>query len=350
MALKFSLFAVCLLWSIMVASSSVELPIEPYASGLLEPVNPDLPLASASIPQLRTIVEQSEATSLQMKAIDKLIAAGDEPTIARLVFALRRGNTHAEYILLKNASVVMIPYLLEDVAHGSLQHYSDDSDTPPIGQVRVAATQIASAAIASIPGLPAETTAWANEFAFRSVLPYFYLPAKSKILLEWWNHNGEAVFDGRAGDAVWLPTERMPDSRIFDAYMAATASKPPPPPPVSPIPAQPESFSALPLQVEEPFKDWAARVVDPAQRNVRWASVDYEAGKSVPPELLATADFKPPEIAAGKNGSPNGISQISPQINTSEDTEGSSSRTLSALVSLAAITILWLILREFIKR
>jgi hypothetical protein len=119
-----------------------------------------------------------------MKAIDKLIAAGDEPTIARLVFALRRGNTHAEYILLKNASVVMIPYLLEDVAHGSLEHYSDDSDTPPIGQVRVAATQIASAAIASIPDFLLKPPRGQMNSPFAPCFHIFICPQKVKY---YWN-------------------------------------------------------------------------------------------------------------------------------------------------------------------
>ncbi len=262
----------------LVASASVEMPIEPYPATLLESTNKSLAVAGASLPQLRLIVERFEHSE-QRAAAEALIARGDEATIARLVFAFRRGNALAEGILLSSASVSVVPYLLEDVAHGSLDHYCGGGH-PAIGRVRVTASAIVVAALSRTQNLPAETAEWLDDLRRYYAGRYDHVPELSKTLLDWWSHNGEAMLGNRPNEAAWLPLERKLDPMIFESWRRVNDAKPPPPPPAAP-PLPREPLSALPLLIAESFENWASRVVEAKQRDVTWASVDFETGRSV---------------------------------------------------------------------
>jgi hypothetical protein len=83
-------------------------------AGALLPFSPSL-----SVPELRTIMAKGKVSD-QDRAARILIAANDQAAILRLVYALKQGNPVAEQVLIRNPSVNVVPFLIEEVAHGSL--------------------------------------------------------------------------------------------------------------------------------------------------------------------------------------------------------------------------------------
>ena len=196
------LFGCFLLFPILAVASD-ELPIEPYPSELLTDVAEGQGIAEATVPQLRAIAERGGFLR-QEEAVKELISRADDATVARLVYALRRGNALAESILLDTASLPMVNYLLEDVAHGSMERYYSSGE-PAIGQVRVAATAIVTEALARTPGLPADTVEWFESLRRTGSRHTVFVPEQSKAVIDWWTHNISApasfiaaIFDCRA--------------------------------------------------------------------------------------------------------------------------------------------------------
>ncbi len=253
------------------------LKLVPFGPDLLVPLAENTKVDHATVPQLRSLLVSSD-WNVRHEAGQALIHAGDMPSILRLVYALKQGYSEAERILLDHASIQVVPYLLEDVAHGSLQH-SPDYSLDAFGQVRLAATEIMARALERTAGLPEETKRWLGGLA--GGLPLFYVPEKSQVLLEWWVHNQVAISAGKFNDAVWLPVERKIVPKVFQAWRKFDQARPPPPPPRAPKPLPP--VPDPPLQVEESFEVWSARIVRQELRDLTYASVDYETGKSVFP-------------------------------------------------------------------
>lgn len=317
------------------------LPIVPFPPQMLAPLPEYVDARKATLPQLRALLSADNATA--HNAAMALVRAGDEATIQRLVYAIKQGNSRAAEALRDSASPQVVPYLLEDVAHGSMERFDTES-LRSFDKVRVAATEIMGAALAGTPGLPAESAAWLKETAFRSGPPLMLVPEKSRVLLDWWEHNGEAVLAGRASEATWLPAERKITPRIFEAWSKKNRTKPPPPPP-SPPPVPREPASELPVHVDESFESWAARVIDPKRRDVTWATVDYESGKSVKPDdrdkLALDAPDQPLNRGANQSGS---TSQASPSSNSSSTaTESEIPSSTPWIIIVAAMGLLWVL-------
>ena len=324
------------------------LPVVPFAPEELAPMPENLDVGQATLPQLRAILTAGKGAA--HNAGVKLVRAGDDATIQRLVYALKQGNGPAAEILYESASPHVVPYLLEEVAHGSMKRNLNYS-LSYYDRVRVAATEIMAETLASIPGLPVENAAWLKELALRDGLALMFVPEKSKVLLEWWEHNGEAVLAGRASEATWLPLERKLTPRIYEAWSKKNRAKPLPPPP-SPPPISREPPSELPLHVDESLESWAARVMDPKQRDVTWATVDYETGMSVKldeqeMDALKTAD-KPLTPNVNQIGSPNQASPIRNSITSAAESGVPSSTPWSVLAVLivAAGGLLWFVLKR----
>ena len=267
------LFGWLLLFPVLTLASN-ELPIEPYPPELLAEVADGHGIADATVPQLRTIAERG-AFSPQSEAIKELIARADVATVARLVHALRRGNSLAEHILLDTASLPVVIYLLEDVAHGSMERY-DPIGGPGIGQVRVAATAIVTKALAGTPGLPTATVAWFESLRRTgSVCPIIFVPEQSKAVIDWWTHNSSAMQTGKPEKATWLPDDKLLIPNAYTAWEKSRSAIPPPPPP-SPPPVPPP-HSSLPFSIAEPFGQWVERVAKLGNLDLKFAEVDFEA-------------------------------------------------------------------------
>ncbi len=272
-------FALCFVGSCLAVGSPPQLLIPSFDSNSLSPVSSAATVASATLPELRTMLI-SNNFAVQNEAAKALITAGDDATISRLVYAMKQGNDVAQNLLKATPSIKMLSYLLEDVAHGSLQSHVGMEFEP----VRVAATEISAQALAGVPGLPAETSKWLEYVAHTGGSNYFIVPEKSKSLLDWWAHNGDAVLAGETGKASWLPTKRELSPEVFREWSKANSSKPPPPPP-----PRLNSPFFLPLPVSEPYANWAARVSDYKKLDLAYSEVDFETGKSVPPKLSAAS-------------------------------------------------------------
>ena len=253
------------------------LKVVPFGSDLLAPVAEITKAGHATVPQLRSLLGASD-WGARHEAGQALIQSGDVPSILRLVYALKQGYSEAERILLDHATIQVVPYLLEEVAHGSLQR-SPDYSLDACGRVRGAATEIMLRALEGTADLPEDTKGWLRGLS--GGLPFFYVPEKSQALLEWWVHNQVALSAGKLHEAVWLPRERKIVPKVFQDWRKMNQAKPPPPPPPAPPPLPP--VSDPPLQVEESFEVWSARIVRPELRDLTYASVDFETGKSVLP-------------------------------------------------------------------
>ncbi|OYV04253.1 MAG: hypothetical protein CFE26_17900, partial [Verrucomicrobiales bacterium VVV1] len=96
----------------------------------------------------------------QLEAATELIKSGDEKAILRVVYALKQGEPAAERLLWNNISLMMVPFLMEDVAHGSLDDYYVGILETPFGRVRLAATEIVARALAENPNFTDETQRW----------------------------------------------------------------------------------------------------------------------------------------------------------------------------------------------
>lgn len=276
------LFALQLLFPICVVASN-ELPLEPYPSDLIAEVAVNQSLAEATVPQLRAIARDGEF-SRQIEALKALVAKGDDATVARLVYALRQGNAAAEDTLMQYASLPMVNYLLEDVAHGSMERYYGDGN-PLIGQVRVAATAIVTKALANTPELPADTVEWFQYLARTGYPRLAYVPEQSQAVIDWWSHNASAMQSGNLDKATWQPTDKELIPAQFNSCEKSRIMMPLPPPPALPLirPTQP----SLPFSLAETFPQWVARVSNSSNLDLRVAKVDFDGRlkERVPKEL-----------------------------------------------------------------
>jgi len=300
-------------------------------------------LDDLDLPQLR-LVSGSDDYVERNRAFSALLQADDQKTIQRLVFALRQGNEVSEHLLLENARLSMVPYLLEDVARGSIKHYSSGF------RVREAATEIMMKALAITPGFPDETRQW-----FKSISVYYALfavPERSKFLIDWWIHNEQTVMAGKLSEATWLPKERELKTKIFDEWDEFSRTKTPPPPPPPPVPSN-EPYDPLPIKIAEPFKDWVRRVSHPEGRDLTWFTVDFETRMSIPPDQVMSYKLGSQKTAPLTQNTTYeiknhrlSIAAIEHGSSLKESASEGLTVLLWLLVVVAALGGLWMLLRE----
>lgn len=224
--------------------------------------------AQSSVQHLRATLVAGELND-QLAAGAALVRLGDDKSIARLVYAARQGNPVAWEILLDNPSLKSVPMLLEDIAHGgdisSIVGGGGDCVTVS-GSVRGLALQAALGALSSQTSLPKQTLDWFHYLRNQSLESQSF--GKSKLLLEWWDHNQSAVRSGRLDQAVWLPEVRtLPDA---SENPSASEMVLPPPPPPPPPPAKQK-------QLAETFDVWVRRIANPANLDLTFAPMERAA-------------------------------------------------------------------------
>ena len=233
------------------------MPIQPFASPAVTYGSKSSPAPPSQLQTLRISLVTSQPLE-QQQAAEELIKANDEQSILRIIYAARQGSTFAAEILRSNANMRIIPYLMEDVAHGSMQRVElNDSG---FGNVRHAATQIVMRALLAEPGFPAATRAWFQYLASRPSM--LYLPESSRFIRDWWVHNQETIAKGSLDKALWLPDVQTYSNNPWKESKVIPPQTPPPPPP-----PPPPSLVKLPFQLSETFEEWADRVIDPGQRD-----------------------------------------------------------------------------------
>lgn len=330
--------------------------LPPYEPDQLEAVDSQADVAPSTIPQLRTLLvtEHPEETpsDVRWQAARTLIKGGDGPTIARFAYAFKQGNAAAIAMLYENPTLQMIPYLLEEVAHGNMDHLPDYETQ--CRYLRIGAGQIVGAAFAKIPGLPEETQAWLHDLARRNWDWFSSVSERSKALLDWWEHNQAAVLAGDASKADWLPAERNFPSTVSDQWQQKIKDDPPLPP----YPEQPRSPGpppALPLQPAEYFEVWYHRVSDPQNLDLTYVPVDYGAMGRLWPKY-DSYNVSLAQLAAGSGAVPTAqpreasVPRDTPQERSTTFTQVLTPMLPWIAIPIAGMFLLWWLLKRNLEK
>jgi len=343
------------LFSAWVVGETPPLIVPPYEPEQLEAVYGKADLALATTGQLRTLLTTEQSPiGLRWDAARALIKAGDDATIARLAYALKQGNVDAMAVLRENATLQMVPYLLEEVARGNM-------DRLPVGGVedfnflRIAAGQIVGFAFKKIPGLPEETRRWLYDLAPAGDYPWREtVSERSKALLDWWEHNQAAVLAGEASKADWLPVERSFPTIVRDQWHQKIKADPPLPP----YPEQPQPLGpppALPLQPAESFDVWYHRVRNPENLDLTYVPVDYGAMGRLWPKF-DSYNVRLAQLAAGSvavpTAQPRGASvpRDTPQERGTTFTQVLTPMLPWIAIPIAGMFLLWWLLKRNLEK
>ncbi len=215
----------------------------------------------------------------QMYAVADLIRHHDHDSIARVIYAFRQGDRAAARMLSNNPTLDMVPYLLEDVAHGNMEPLKGTRYLFE-GNLRQVAIDLAIDALASTRGFSRETSEW---LGFMSRGSDFMENAveRAKLLIDWWKHNQKNLEEGKLKAATWLPDPRRTDRAVGFSPPEGPPAPPPPPPPPPPNPVEPK-WAKTPLPLAEPFDAWYARVRDHKRLDLTFVDVRREGDWWVP--------------------------------------------------------------------
>lgn len=174
-----------------------------------------------------------------------LLRLGDEQSIASMMPAYRAGDLEAvsNFELAGRAS--LLPFLIEDVQHGSMQW---DKGEVTRGPLKIRATMMALHCIEMTQGFLPETKAWAAERHLQlGEYTIDVIDQVSNQFLRWWDHNKQVVIAGRYAKATWLPTEKINLDFLEKRRNAVLRPPPTPPPALRALPshASPGSLSAI---------------------------------------------------------------------------------------------------------
>ncbi|MEO5915687.1 MAG: hypothetical protein ABIS50_15745 [Luteolibacter sp.] len=254
-------------------------------------------LNSVPVKDLRAIMTAGNPTD-QFEAIRWLIQKNDLKTILRMVYALKQGNPWAEEVLRNNQSMSVVPYLIEDVAHGSLESYGSKSANPVDGSVRVAATGYVAATLAIAPEFSGPTKDFLKSLdSGRGILT---LSDESKYLTLWWLLNQDAINAGKWNETKPLPGEiRLREPEFLDTKPLPGNV---PPDPILLTPKFGPSW-----ELSESFEAWAKRIVDPKLRNLNFVELTWDRGrltehpaKSLDPKLRQDRESRKDSVSRSK--------------------------------------------------
>jgi hypothetical protein len=142
----------------------------------------------------------------QQKAAEILVHAGDQETILRVIYSLKQGHPLAVIILGWRSPSQLVPFLMEDVAGGSMEDFGGNLMHVPYGIVRFAATEIVASSLSENKDFPEPTREWLKYVkSGNGNKDVNDLSQKSKFLVEWWILNEQAFLDGRWDEVVPVP-------------------------------------------------------------------------------------------------------------------------------------------------
>ena len=240
------------------------------------PDHPDYEeMKAISVEELRGMMALGGAD--QTAAAKELLERGDQKTILRLVYSLKQGNVAAEGILTLNPinSLAAIPYLMEDVAHGSLEYYGIFHGGDAIfgaGRVRVAAVKLVASTLANAQEFTGETRDCLRAICSGRESMVQTLSDESRYLIQWWLLNESAFEAGKWEDTRPLPEEisylHPKDDRLFPRHERWDQEKQPP-------------FGSPAWELPESFEAWAERIVDPKRRNLDFVALSWDGTKVI---------------------------------------------------------------------
>lgn len=224
-------------------------------------------------PVIRAIMTFGDFADKQ-EAAKALVQAGDSEAILRMIYCLKQGHPMAEEILKWRPSRQVVPFLMEDVAHGSMEDFGGNLMHVSYGRTRFAATEIVASILSEVEEYPEATREWLKYVKSGNGEGYISdLSQKSKFLVEWWILNEKAFLAERWSDVVPLPQAGSYLPFPKPKFLPGSDS-----PPVD-EPIVPWKFT--PLDVPESFEDWSSRIVHPERRDLRWEKLTFENDKWV---------------------------------------------------------------------
>ncbi len=279
---------------------------EEMAAALTRPVSEYFTEASVfdekpivvTVEELRRIMTIEEPGG-QFVAAKALIKREDLKTILRVVYAFKQGNVAAEEILRDSKTLALIPYLMEDVAHGSLEYYGNyrGSDfTSGDGIVRVAAVKSVSDILFQAPEFTGETMECLKAICRGSEDEIHSLSEKCRYLVQWWLLNKDAFEAGK-----WEETRPLPQEIIYSVPKEYT-----------PLPhgerwvreLQPPVGSPA-WELFESFEAWSERIVDPNLRNLDFVALSWDGEKVIEhPARSLNPNAKPQDRESRKTPAP----------------------------------------------
>ena len=164
------------------------------------------------------------------------IALGDETGIKLVMEAYDRssgGGGNAIKDALNAGNLSLLPYVMEEVDHGSKEWVPTGTDFSPLPSLQFMAAEMIIEAIIRSEKFTPETRAWAEQARRR--LGWLYREHYDLIydqLKEWWAHNKTAILAQKYDQATWLPQ----DSPALLARLAAPGDPPVGPPPATHVP------------------------------------------------------------------------------------------------------------------
>lgn len=261
---------------------------------LLKPSTPFLesvtPYYEKSVTELRSIMSFGAATEQHQAALI-LVRAGDREAILRTVYGLKQGNPLAEEILRTFPSRQVIPFLMEDVAHGSMEDFGQDWPNLAYGKPRLVATEVVASILNNIDDFPEPVREWLKYVRHGNTsIKIRNLSEKSKFLVEWWILNEKAFIEERWDDVVPVPHSGSYSTKLKPDLSPAGAGEFAPPSEEETH----EPWKFKPLDVPESFEDWSARIVHPERRDLRWVKLTFEKDKWVEYPAIRLDPLAPP--------------------------------------------------------
>ncbi len=205
-------------------------------------------------------------------AIRELMERGDLKTMLRLVYSCKQGNVGAEMLLMDSGSLAAVPYLMEDVAHGSMEYYGtfEGSDTTfGSGRVRAAAVKRVASILANAPEFTGEARDCLRAVSSGRESEIQVLSDESRYLVQWWLLNADAFEAGRWQDIQPLPQEISYAHSKDDPFFLNEDLENQPP------------VGSPAWELPESFEVWAARIVDPKRRNLDFVALSWDGKKVI---------------------------------------------------------------------
>jgi hypothetical protein len=257
-------------------------------------------LKSSSVEVLRGFLATGEI-SIQSLATKELLERGDQQTNLRLIYSLKQGNV-AAIEMLGASTLSVIPYLMEDVAQGSLAYYGSynfgDAGTSG-GRVRLAAVERVASILFTAEEFTGDTRACLRAIGRGNLNGVRGLSEESGYLVQWWLLNKDAFEAGKWSETKPLAMKIIYSDPKNDISFPADESWDPEkqPPYGSPAWELPESFEA-----------WSARIVDPKRRNLDFVALSWDGKKVVEHPArsldLRTRPGSPPDRESRKTPAP----------------------------------------------
>ncbi len=143
-------------------------------------------------------ISASKSKSARWAIDEKLVIIGHAETIKRIVEELRE-NPYAGNSL-SELTEEGIPYIMPLVYSGSIEKPSITSDVI-VPSIRTTAASCLLASIKYSKKLPSETKNWASQIIGTAKQEDKCI----NLLIQWWEHNKDAITEKRYADATWLP-------------------------------------------------------------------------------------------------------------------------------------------------